>query len=151
VIYLAGDHAGFRLKGRIIDYFERKGIEFEDLGPLDYDEKDDYPDFVIPLARKIAKSKIGKDFGVVVCGSGQGEAIVANKIKGVRCALYYGGPVRMIKLSKEHNDANVLSLGARFLSEKEAVGAVRIWLKSKFSNEARHKRRLKKINGLGGK
>ncbi|MAH07352.1 ribose-5-phosphate isomerase [Candidatus Pacearchaeota archaeon] len=150
VIYLAGDHAGFRLKRKIIDYFIGEGIKYDDLGPLDYDEKDDYPDYVVPLARKVAKGKRGKDFGIAVCGSGQGEAIAVNKIRGVRCALYYGGPVKMVKLSKEHNDANVLSLGARFLSEKEAIRAVDIWLKSRFEG-GRHLRRLKKISGLGGK
>jgi ribose 5-phosphate isomerase B len=139
------------LKGKIIDYFEKKGIEYEDLGPFDYDKKDDYPDYVVPLARKISKDKKGKDFGIAVCGSGQGEAIAANKIRGVRCALYYGGSLDIVRLSKEHNNANVLSLGARFLSEREAINAVKTWMNSKFSNKARHRRRVGKIDKLGSR
>ncbi|MBI4153948.1 RpiB/LacA/LacB family sugar-phosphate isomerase, partial [Candidatus Woesearchaeota archaeon] len=97
-------------------------------------------------ARKVAESAENK--GIVIGGSGQGEAIAANKIRGVRCALYYGHNRQMIALSKEHNNANMLSLGARFLTEQEAKEAVLLWLSVPFSNQERHLRRIRKISGL---
>jgi len=106
---------------------------------------DDYPDFVIPLAKALSKDKTFK--GVIFGKSGQGEAITANKVKGIRAVVYYGGNLNIIKLSRQHNDSNVLSLGAGFLSYQEAVKAVDLWLKTPFSNALRHKRRLGKIEG----
>jgi ribose 5-phosphate isomerase B len=142
-IFLASDHAGFKLKEKIKFYLSEKDIFFEDLGAYELNQKDDYPDFIIPCAKKVAK--IPNSLGIIIGGSGQGEAIAANRIKGVRSAVFYGGPKEIIKLSKEHNNPNVLSLGARFLSEKEAVNAIKLWLSTKFSNESRHIRRIKKI------
>ncbi|MEN8252733.1 MAG: RpiB/LacA/LacB family sugar-phosphate isomerase, partial [Patescibacteria group bacterium] len=86
------------------------------------------------------------NFGIVLGGSGQGEAMVANRVKGVRCALYYGCPEDIITLSKEHNDANMLSLGARFLDGDSAKEAVKLWLETNFSEKERHKRRIAKID-----
>ena len=148
-IFLASDHAGFALKEKIKKFLERKKISFEDLGNFKFNEKEDYPDFIIPCAERVAKIK--NSLGIILGGSGQGEAITANKVKGIRAAVYYGKNKKILKLSKEHNDANILSLGARFLSEKEALASIEIWLKTKFSNAQRHKRRLRKIERYEGK
>lgn len=148
-IYLGSDHAGFYLKEKIKKYFDEKKISYEDCGTFSYKKDDDYPDFIIPVARKVTKDKNNK--GIVIGGSGQGEAIASNKIKGIRTAVYYGGNLKIVRLSKEHNNANVLSLGARFLNEKRAIKAVDLWLKTKFSNLSKHKRRVNKVNKLGNK
>lgn len=147
MIFLASDHAGFHLKSAIIKFLTTEGIPFQDIGPHQYDESDDYPDFIIPAAREVAKNP-QTDKGIVIGGSGQGEAIAANKVKSVRAALYYGGSKDIITLSRIHNNANVLSLGARFLTEEEAIEVVKLWLKTDFPAEERHKRRLEKIEEL---
>ena len=142
-IYLSGDHAGFKLKEKLKIYLEKKGYSVEDCGPFQFNSEDDYPDFVIPMAKKVAKDKDSR--GIIMAGSGQGETIAANRINGARCALFYGGNPNILKLSKSHNNSNILSLGARFLKYDEVIKAVNIWLKAPFSNATRHKRRLKKI------
>jgi len=143
-IIIGSDHAGYELKGKIKKYLTELNFEYEDLGPNSLDQSDDYPDFIIPVAKKVAEN-INENKGIVIGGSGQGEAIVANKIKGVRAAVYYGGPLDIVKLSRTHNDANILSLGARFLTETDAKKAVKLWLETSFSGETRHKRRIEKI------
>ncbi len=148
-IYLATDHAGFELKEKIKKFLIEGGYQVEDLGNFKYDEKDDYPDWIHPLAKKI--SECAGDLsracrGIVFGGSGQGEAMVANRYKGVRAAVLYKFDKDIVKLSREHNDANVLSLGARFLKEKDALKAVKLWLETPFSGEERHKRRIEKID-----
>ena len=143
-IYFASDHAGFELKEKLKEFLKEKGYEVEGLGDFVYDEQDDYPDFILRAADAVAKDKGSK--GIVLGGSGQGEAIAANKVKGIRAVVYYGGSEDIIKLSRQHNDANILSLGARFLSEDEAKRAVELWLKTSFSEEERHKRRIQKIS-----
>ena len=145
-IYLSGDHAGFKLKEKIKLWLEKKGHKIIDIGPLEYDPQDDYSDFVIPMAKKVSKDK--KSRGIIIAGSGQGEIIAANRVKGARAALFYGGNPNILKLSRAHNDSNILSLGSRFLNEKQIKKAIEIWLKAKFSNAVRHKRRLKKIEKL---
>jgi ribose 5-phosphate isomerase B len=144
MIYLASDHAGFELKKAVKSFLKENVIDFEDIGPHEYHEPDDYPDFIIPAAQKVGE-KPDDNLGIVIGGSGQGEAIAANKVRGVRAALYYGGPKEIISLSKTHNNANVLSLGARFISEVEAVGAIKLWLETRFSNDEKHARRIEKI------
>ncbi len=147
-IYLAGDHAGLNSKKKIKVHLQKQGYEVEDLGPHEYNKKDDYPDFVIPLAKKVSQDKKSK--GIIIAGSGQGEAIIANKIKGIRAAVYHGKNIKFLKLSREHNNANVLCLGARFLNEKEMKTAVKVWLETKFQ-EGRHLRRLKKFDKYGSR
>ena len=143
-VCIASDHAGFALKQVLLDMLQDEGYHVEDLGPGVLDPSDDYPDYIIPLARKIAEQK---DLcGIVIGGSGQGEAIAANRVPGVRAAVYYGGPSDIVRLSREHNDANVLSLGARFLSQEEADAAVRLWLTTVFSEAERHVRRIAKLD-----
>lgn len=143
-IFIGSDHAGFGLKNRIVEFLKGQGHDVHDLGAHKMDEKDDYPDFILPVARKVAE-KPDEYLGIVLGGSGQGEALAANKVKGVRAALYYGGPLDIVTLSRQHNLANVLSLGARFLSEEEAINAVGKWLSTPWSTEERHARRINKI------
>ena len=132
-----------KLKEKIISYFKKNNIAFKDLGPYKFNENDDYPDYIIPTAKKVSENK--DSLGIIIGGSGQGEAIAANKVKGIRAVVLYSFNKNIIKLSKEHNNANILSLGARFLSEKQAIDSIKLWLETKFSNEERHIRRLKKI------
>ena len=145
-IYISGDHAGFKIKEKIIPLLVGQGYVVEDCGPFKYKKDDDYPDFVIPMAKKVAKDKNSR--GIIIAGSGQGEVIAANRIKGVRTGLYYGSvsASKVLKLSREHNDSNALSMGSRCLTEKQVKDAVKIWLKAAFSNAVRHKRRLRKID-----
>lgn len=143
MLYIASDHAGFELKTELLKFFQEQKIDAEDCGAITYNDQDDYPDFIIPCAEKVVANP--GSLGIVIGGSGQGEAIAANKVKGVRAALWYGGNKDIITLSKEHNNANVLSLGARFITVEEAKEAVLLWLKTKFSEEKRHVRRLEKI------
>ena len=142
-IYIGSDHAGYELKEALKKYVGLLGYAFEDKGAHEYAEFDDYPDFIHPVARAVAENP--DSFGIVLGGSGQGEAICANKTAGVRAALFYGGNMDIVKLAREHNDANVLSLGARFVGEQEAMDAVKLFLETPFSNEERHARRLAKL------
>ena len=143
MIYLGSDHAGFAMKEEIRAYLAKHGFEVEDLGAFSLQEQDDYPDFILPVAKRVAEEP-AVHRGIILGGSGQGEAIAANKVKGVRAACYYGGPEEIVEVARTHNDANVLSLGARFLSSEEALRAVRLFLDTPFEGE-RHERRLEKI------
>ena len=145
-IFLGSDHAGFELKEHIKKYLLKLGMKVEDLGAHKFDSQDDYPDFIVPVAKKVAQNP--NSIGIIFGASGQGEAIAANKIKGVRAALYYGSNMEIVKLSRTHNNANILSLGAKFLTKQEAIEAINVWLKTDFNNEARHIRRIKKINKI---
>ena len=148
MIYIAADHAGYELKKVLIEHFKSKGAAVEDMGAYEFNADDDYPDFIYPCAFRVAQGKEDGSLGIVIGGSGQGEAMVANKVKGVRAAVYYGGNLDIVRLSKEHNDDNVLSLGARFLSVDKAKEAVDLWLATKFSAEERHVRRINKITNI---
>jgi ribose 5-phosphate isomerase B len=149
MIYIAADHAGVDLKEVLKKYIaEELGREVEDMGAFEKNEEDDYPDFVIPAAQKVALRQVEGDHdtvGIVIGGSGQGEAIAANKVHGIRAVVYYGGNTKIGKLARQHNNANVLSLGARFVSEKEAKEVVKLWLETEFEGE-RHERRIQKIS-----
>jgi ribose 5-phosphate isomerase B len=125
------------------------GYEVVDKGAFKFDEGDDYPDYIIPVAKEISEMATQNDtskiLGIILGGSGQGEAMCANRFPNVRAVVFYGGPIEIIKLSREHNDANILSIGARFVSEDEAKEAVKVWLETAFSGDERHIRRIKKI------
>jgi len=142
-IYIGSDHAGYELKEKLKIYVKELGYEIEDKGAFSLDRADDYPDFIVPVAEAVAKDE--NSFGIILGGSGEGEQISANKVDGIRAIEYYGGNLEIVKLGREHNDANVLSLGARFLKEEEAKEAVKIFLETKFSGEERHIRRINKI------
>ena len=143
-IYVGSDHAGFELKGKLIEFLKGLGHEVEDKGPSSFNKDDDYPDFVKQVAEAVAQDPNAK--GIVIGKSGQGEAMCANRVKGARAAVWYGGNMEIVKLSREHNDANILSLAAGFISEEEAKNAVRLWLETSFTNEERHIRRLTKLD-----
>lgn len=143
-IYLATDHAGYELKEKLKIYLGELGYEVEDKGAFSYDPDDDYPDFISKAAQAVSEDPENSR-GIILGGSGQGEDMVADKFPGVRAAVYYGGPIEIVELAREHNDANVLSLGARFVTEDEAKQAVKVFLETAFSNEERHIRRIDKI------
>jgi len=143
-IYLAADHAGFELKDKLISFLKDLGYEVEDKGALSYNEDDDYPDFVKLIADEVGKDPKAK--GIVIGKSGQGEAMCANRVKGVRAVVFYAGPMDIIRLSRQHNDTNVLSLAAGFLDEEEAKVAVKTWIETPFSGDERHVRRIAKLD-----
>ncbi len=151
IVHIGADHAGFELKEALAAYLQKLGYEVVDHGAHVYDEFDDYPDFIAPVGRAVSDHPNGLR-GIVIGGSGQGEAMVANQFPNVRAVVFYGNKVfqnsDIIKLSRQHNDANVLSLGARFLSTGEAKDAVRIWLKTPFSGDYKHIRRIKKMEKI---
>ncbi len=141
-IYLAGDHAGFLLKEKIKKFLS-KHHQIQDFGPLKYNRDDDYPDYTIPLAEAVAKDKV---LGIIIAGSGIGETIASNKVRGIRSVLYHGKNTKIIKISKQHDNTNVLCMGSWFIKEKEAKEVISLWIKTKFSEATRHKRRLNKIS-----
>lgn len=159
-IYLAGDHAGFRLKSAMIEHLPMLGHDVVDCGPVDLDPNDDYPDFVTPCAQQVAGDPDA--VGIVIGGSGQGEAMCANRVAGVRAVVFYGKEPALetldaegghtedgfdiIRLARKHNNANILSIGARFVSPTDADEAVRIFLSTPFEDPTdRHARRLAKF------
>ncbi len=143
-VYLASDHAGFELKHILAGFLRAGGHEVVDLGPAQLNPQDDYPDYIEPLAKKVA-AELGS-FGIALGGSGEGEAMSANRINGARAAEYYGGNLDIVKTAREHNNANILSLGARFINEEHAKEAVTLFLQTPFSGEQRHTRRIKKLD-----
>ena len=143
-VYLASDHAGFEMKNALGVFLRGEGHEVKDLGPYEFDPGDDYPDFIMPLARAVAADPGSR--GIALGKSGQGEGMAANRVRGARAAIYYGGSPEILELSREHNDANILSLGAGFLSEEEAQAAAKAWLSAPFSGDARHARRIAKLD-----
>jgi ribose 5-phosphate isomerase B len=153
-VYFAADHAGYSLKEVLKPFVVSLGYEVEDCGAEVLDAADDYPDFVLPCAKKVALD--AGSFGVVIGASGQGEAMAANRVPGVRAAVYYGpvphpqtdagGEVLdLLSSMRVHNNANVLSLGARFLSEEAAKRAVATFLETPFPADERHVRRIGKL------
>ena len=142
-IHIATDHAGLDLKNMIKDYLASSGHHVTDHGAYEYDAMDDYPDFIFPCANAVANDQ--KSRGIILGGSGQGEAMAANRIKGCRAAVFYNGPEEIIKLSREHNNANILSLGARFMSEDEIYNIIALWLNEPFAG-GRHQRRIEKLD-----
>ncbi len=145
-IYIATDHAGFPLKTEILSYVrEELGYEVVDCGAETLDPNDDYPAFMQTAARAVSENP-EEAKAIIFGGSGQGEAIVANRFPHVRAVVYYGGQPEIIRLSREHNDANVLSFGGRFVSIEEAKEAVALWLSTPFTQDERHVRRIAQID-----
>lgn len=162
-VYVATDHAGFALKEIIKASLQKEGYDVEDCGAYTFDKNDDYPDFI-----KLAAEKVSQDAdngkAIIFGSSGQGEAIVANKYPNVRAVVFYTPVIpahtvdvsgrtstdrfEMIRLTREHNNANILSLGANMLTQVDALEAVLLWLKAPFTNEQRHVRRIAKINTI---
>lgn len=142
-VYLGSDHAGYELKARLVEHLQSLGHEPIDCGPHQYDAEDDYPPYVLLAATKAAQDD--GSLGIVLGGSGNGEAIAANKVKGVRCALAFSDDTA--RLGREHNNANVLSLGARMYDEATALRFAELFVSTPFSDEPRHVRRLGQIAG----
>lgn len=160
-VYLASDHAGFELKKILVEFLQAESFDVEDCGPHEYDAADDYPPLIAAGTQKLSlDAASGKDSKAIVLGaSGQGEAMVANRFPHVRCAVYYGAPqgeqvdmsgksLSMIQSTRAHNNANCLSLGARFLDVETAKRVTLEWLREPFSNESRHERRINAIESV---
>ena len=154
-VVLATDHAGFLLKEELKTFVQTLGFDVEDFGAYSLDETDDYPDFVEVAAQAVSNSP-EEILGIVIGGSGQGEAMLANRFPNVRAVVFNGQydpkdgrdvPEEII-ISREHNNSNILSLGARFLNIDEAKDAVKTWLKTSFRGEERHVRRIEKIEKI---
>jgi len=157
-IALASDHAGFQLKEVIKKFLIELGHDVKDFGAIEYNDGDDYPDFIIPAAKAVAAGEV--DRAIVFGSSGQGEGIASNRVNGVRAFVYYGdakplskhtkvGKIEnIVQVSREDNDSNVLSLGASFVSEDEAKKVIKLWLDTLFTNEERHARRIKKLDNF---
>ena len=141
-IHIGSDHAGLELKSALVQYLESKGHKVTDHGPHEYDALDDYPDFCIPAA--VATVKDAGSLGIVLGGSGNGEQIAANKVKGVRAALAWS--VETAKLAKEHNNANVVGIGGRMHSIDECKAIIDAFIETPFTNDERHIRRINKIS-----
>ena len=137
-IYLGADHAGFEMKNLIKDHLTNKGLEVIDCGAHEYDANDDYPAFCIEAARRVVEDE--GSLGIVLGGSGNGEQIAANKVKGARCALAWS--VETAKLAREHNKAQLIGLGGRMHSEEEALAIVDAFVEQPWSGEERHQRRI---------
>lgn len=162
-IYIGSDHAGYDLKEKLKDYLSELKYEVQDSGPFVFDQNDDYPDYVKLVAEAVARNPEGSR-GIVLGGGGQGEAMVCNRHKGVRAAVFYGprkakqavdisgresaDTYEGVRLAREHNNANVLSLATRFITEKEAQKALKIFLETEFSRDERHIRRINKIDNI---
>ena len=140
-IHIGADHAGLELKAELIKHLQSKGHEVTDHGPYEYDALDDYPDFCIPAAEAVAKDS--NSLGIVIGGSGNGEQIAANKVKGIRAALAWN--TTTAKLAREHNNANVVAVGGRMHSIDECKAIIDAYLAEPFSNDERHVRRINKI------
>jgi ribose 5-phosphate isomerase B len=160
-IALATDHAGFEQLKELAGYLQSLGHNCHNFGPETFNKDDDYPDFIKPAAESVSHGEYER--GIILGGSGQGEAMAANKVPGIRCAVFYGpavplrivdaeghesrDPYEIIRLSRAHNDANMLSLAARFVSLSDMKSVIKLWLETPFNNEERHARRIKKMDG----
>lgn len=146
-IYLATDHAGFELKEQIKKHLEEEGKEVYDCGALTLEDGDDYPSYMAHAAKSVMNDALHEPaMAIIFGGSGQGEAIVANRFRHVRAIVYAGGNLELVKLGREHNDANILSVGARFVSVAEAIQAINLFLITPFSHQERHSDRIIQID-----
>ncbi len=153
MIYIGSDHAGYELKEKLKIYIQELGYQIDDKGAFALHNEDDYPDFVKLVAQAVIKDP--NNLGIIIGASGQGEAMCANRYKGIRAVVYYGGrnyqrdmngnKLGIVAGAKSHNHANILSLGARFLWTRRAKNAVKIFLETPFSNDERHIRRINKL------
>ncbi len=164
-VFIATDHTGLDIKNKVKDFLEDKGHEVEDCGAYELNLDDDYPDFIGKAAEGVSQNP--ESIGIIFGGSGQGEAMVANKFKNVRCALFYTpavpvqaiditgkkstDPFEMLRLTREHNHANMVSLGVRFLTEDDIFKAVEIFVNAEIAMIERHTRRVDKIRIIENK
>lgn len=160
IIALTSDHTGYEQLKDLQPFLEGLGHRCIHFGPVKLQPSDDYPEFIMPAAKAVAAGECEK--GIILGGSGQGEAMAANRIKGVRCAVFYGpavplkvidaeghtshDPYAIVRLSRQHNDANMLSLAARFVSFNDMKNVIKLWLETDFKGEERHARRIKELD-----
>jgi RpiB/LacA/LacB family sugar-phosphate isomerase len=144
IIFISSDHAGFSIKEKIVSYLKNNSNYIKDLGPFSLDPLDDYPDFALKVAKNVSLTK--NSLGILICGSGVGMAIVANKISNCRAVAPCN--TQIAKISRQHNNANILCLPGKGLPFSTIKKILDIWLKTPFSNEIRHIRRLKKIEEI---
>ncbi len=146
-IHIGSDHAGLEIKAELIKHLSKKGHDVTDHGPHEYDALDDYPDFCIPAAEAVAQDP--SSLGIVLGGSGNGEQIAANKVKGVRAALAWS--IETAKLARDHNNANVIAVGGRMHEISSVKEIIDAFIGQPFSNDERHVRRIKKISDFENK
>jgi ribose 5-phosphate isomerase B len=161
-IALSTDHAGYQALKELKHFLESQGYECRDYGPENFNPEDDYPDFIFAAAKAVARGDC--DCGIIFGGSGQGEAMAANRTKGIRCAVFYSpataiqaidatgtmsnDPYEILKLSRSHNHANMLSLAGRFLTSQQINNAAKVWLETPYSDDQRHVRRVQKLDAV---
>ena len=144
-IFLGTDHAGFKMKEKVKRMLKSLGYEVHDEGAFEFNENDDYPDYIKIVAAQVSSNQ-DNSRGIIFGGSGQGEAMTANRFPHVRATVYYGGTDEIIRLSRFHNNANILSIGARFVDEEKAEEIIKFWLMAPYGSEERHQRRILKID-----
>ena len=145
MIYIASDHGGFKLKEQLKQFLQKQKLEFKDLGPAKFKDGDDYPDYGAKVAKQVAKNPVS-NLGILLCRSGQGMCIVANKFVGVRAALIWN--IKEAKMSRNDDMTNVLCLPSDFVDLKTAQSIVQTWLATSYSTDHRHMRRIQKISKL---
>ena len=143
-VFLGSDHRGFELKNTLLEYVKSLGYEVQDCGALEYNKEDDYPDFAKAVGEKIVEDN--SSLGIVICGSGAGITVAANKIKGVRCSLGFN-PMQ-VKSGKEDDDTNILGIACNYTNESESKELVKIFLETNYDPAERHQRRLDKISQM---
>lgn len=141
-VHIGGDHAAYEMQRGLVDWLAEQGYDVVDHGPKEYDELDDYPVFVLRAAEAVAAEP--GSLGVVLGGSGNGEQMAANKVKGIRAALCYS--TELAQLAREHNDAQIISLGGRFHTQEQAQAMVKVFLETPFSGVERHQHRLDMVS-----
>lgn len=141
-VHIGGDHAAYELHQALVSWLTGEGHEVMDHGPTEYDEQDDYPVYVLRAAEAVAADPASR--GIVLGGSGNGEQMAANKVRGIRAALCYDE--ELARLAREHNDAQIISIGARMASVEQATAMVEVFLATEFSGEQRHRRRIEMVS-----
>ncbi len=146
-LLIASDHAGFELKNKIRDFLIEEGFTIEDMGATTLVPDDNYPEIMIPVAMRVLNDP--ENTRAIIFGkSGQGEAMVVNRFPGIRAIVYHGKNLEVIRLGREHNDSNVLSIGAGFVEFEEAREAVRLWISTSFSGNERHIKRIEQMDNI---
>ncbi len=146
-ILLASDHAGFELKNKIVEFLKADGFDVEDMGAHTHVMDDDYPPILIPVAMRVVTDP--ENTRAIIFGkSGNGEAMISNRFPGVRAAVYHGQNLEIVRLSREHNDANILSIAAGFVGEEETKEAVKLWIATPFSSDPRYARRNEMLDNI---
>ena len=147
-VFVGADHAGFQLKGAVMAHLSKRGVDVEDDGDKQLDPADDYPQFAFAVATKVLGSEDDDPRGILLCGSGQGMCIAANRIRGIRAALCWDEDIA--RETRNDNDSNILCIPARALSEADALNIIDVWLDTPFSGAARHARRIREIEEVYG-